>query len=634
MELFQEGKIGSLQIKNRLVMLPIGARFAKHGFIDQGILDYYEERARGGIGLLIVEVASVESPRGNPTINEISIDDDKYLPGLSELAGMIKSHGVRAAIQIGHGGSTGQIAITGQQPIAPSAVKKYGIYDKPRAMEIGEIEEMVERYRRAAERAHRAGFDGVEIHAAHLYLINQFLSRAWNKRTDIYGGTLENRMRFLLEIIAAIRKTLGKDYPLWCRLNSKEVDTPDGIILEESRQIAQAVQGQLDAISVSICGSGAMTFLTGSPRTPGALLPMAREIKNAVSIPIIAAGNITPDLGNKAIREGTADFIGIARGLICDPELPRKIYEGRINEIRPCISCYNCYQDNAPLSCSVNPAVGRERAARIDKTDNPRKVLVVGSGPAGMQAAVVAARKGHEVTLCDENRELGGQLIAAAIPPHKKDVIVPLINYFKTQVGLLPIKTQLGKKVTEKSIMDTKPDIVVLATGMIPFIPQIPGIDRPNVVQAMDVLAGNKTVGDKVVIIGGELVGCETADFLSDKGKKVAVVRRGPRLAMKMHVSPRRELIDRLMDKGVLRITNVQYNEINDKGLVITTSEGIQQLIEADTIVLAAGAKPNNALLDALNKYKKVKTVVVGDCSEPRSIREAIDEGFWKVHGL
>ncbi|MGD0855763.1 MAG: FAD-dependent oxidoreductase [Dehalococcoidia bacterium] len=634
MELFQKGQIGTLQTKNRMVMLPIGARFAEHGYINQRVLDYYEERAKGGVGLLIVEVSSVESPRGNPLANEISIDDDKFLPGLSELAHIIKSHGVRAAIQIGHAGNAGRIVITGQQPIAPSAVKKYGDYDMPRAMEIAEIEEMVERFRCAAERAQRAGFDGIEIHAAHLYLINQFLSRAWNKRTDKYGGNLQKRMRFLLEIIAAIRGTLGRDYPLWCRINSKEVDIPDGITLEESKQIAQAVQGQLDAISVSICASGALAFATGSPNIPGALLPLAKEIKSAVGIPIIAAGNITPELGNKAIREGTADFIGIARGLICDADMPHKIIEGRINEIRPCISCYNCYKDKDPLTCSVNPTVGRERESGIARANNPKKILVIGSGPAGMQAAIVAAQKGHDVTLCDENKELGGQLIAASIPPNKNRLIGPLTNYFKTQIGKLPIKTQLGKKVTVKAIIEAKPDVVVLATGMISMVPEIPGIDKPNVVQAMDVLMGKKDVGQKVVIIGGELVGCETADFLSEKGKEVVVVRRGPRMAMKMHISPRRVLIDRLVEKGVLRIPDVQYNEINDKGLIITTKAGERRLIEADNIVLAAGAKPNNALLDTIKKKTNAIILVAGDCLEPRSIREAIYEGFWEVHDL
>lgn len=630
---FSPGRIGRMDLNNRIVMLPMGTHYADDdGFVTERLLDFYEERAKGGVGLVIVEVSCVDSPVGKLLGHMMVIDDDKYLPGLTRLARVIRKHGARAAIQLGHAGNATRSKITGMQPVAPSPVKRWGLYEVPREMTTEDIRAAVHRFADAAERARRAGFDAVEIHAAHSYLVSQFLSSAWNQRQDQYGGSLANRTRFLLEIIAAIRERVGDDFPVWCRINGEEEGIEGGTTIEEAQAIARLVQGSVDAISVSATASGAAGFLKGSPETPGALLPLARRIKEAVDIPVIGAGRLTFEVGNAALKEQSIDFLGIGRALLCDPSLPSKWAAGQVDDVRPCIACLGCLSEADPLACAVNPLVGHERKSDVPAAREAQKVVVVGGGPAGMEAARVAASMGHRVTLFEKADELGGQLILASIPPEKREKIEPFTNYMVSQVRKSRIEVRLGVEADQALIEGEEPDVVILATGILPFLPEIRGIERRSVVQALDILSGAKEAGARVVVMGGELVGCETADFLAQRGRTVVITRRGPRFAAGMPLGTRRGLIDRLRANGVEMLANIRYEEITDEGLVISDASG-SRLIEADTVVIAAGGRPNEKLYSALRqKHGGAKVFSTGDCFEPGGIKEALEQVTRSMH--
>ncbi len=628
-KLFEPGRIGSLELKNRLVMPPMGTNYAlKDGSVTQRQIDYYEERSKGGVGLVIVEISCVDSPVGKAAVRQICIDDDRFIPDLSKLAESIKRHGAKAAIQIHHAGRQTSSKLTGHQPVAPSPVPIPG-GEQPRELTLSEIASLVTRFAEAAERAKKAGFDGVEIHGAHGYLVSQFLSPLSNHRRDAYGGSLENRARFLLEVIEAIRERVGSDYPVWCRLSAMEIGVEGGITLEETQVVAQlAEKAGVDAIHVS---AHQVTPARRPPmaQPPCLFVPLAEGIKKVVSVPVIAVGRISPELGEGVLRDGKADFISIGKALLADPHLPQKVARSRMEDITPCICCLTCLDSvgwrREGVCCVVNPTLGREREYELKPAESPKKVVVVGGGPGGMEAARVAALRGHKVVLFDEGEELGGQLILASKPPFK-DTIETFRQYLVGQVAKLDIEMRLRERFTLDLLDELKPDVVILATGVKPFIPQIPGIQSKKVIQAGEVLVGAKT-GERVVVIGGELVGCETALYLMEQGKKVTIMRRGPEFATKVHQFIRGPLLGRLQFKGVSMLTGVEYEEITEAGVVIRTGTGERKIVEADTIVLAAGAVPDTELLDAL-KGKAARVVSVGDCVEPRGIREAMEEGY------
>lgn len=627
--LFEPTQIGSMTIKNRLVMPPMATGFAtEDGLVTQRHLDYYGDRAKGGAGLIIIEFVCVDFPLGK-VARQLAIDHDRCIPGLRQLAQAIKEHGARAAIQLHHAGREARTKFTGLQPVAPSPVPAYRGADMPRELTVSDIAGIAMRYAETAERARKAGFDAVEIHGASGYLVAQFLSADANRRRDRYGGDIENRGRFLLEVISAIRDRVGREYPVWCRLNVREFGIPHGTTPEEARLTAQmAEQAGVDAIHISAWGRGLEADAPLKP-TPGYLLPFAEGMKKAVKVPVIAVGKIDPELGDTAIRQGKADLISIGRGFIADPELGTKAASGRLDDIVPCISCLRCAEEvvfkGNPLRCTVNPSVGNEPEHEIKPAPRARRVLVVGGGPAGLEAARVAAARGHHVTLCERENELGGQLVSAVVPP-QKDRLRGVLHYLRNQVKKAGVSVHLGEEATLALIDSLKPDAVVLASGVEPVVPDIPGLDEKKVVLAEDILAGKSRVGDRVLIIGGELVGCETADFLSERGKEITVTRRGARMAAEMMPILRHQLLTRLEEKGVRLLTGVKYERITERGLIITNKDGQQQLIEVDTIVLAAGSTPNAGLLEKL-RAKVPEIHLAGDCVQPRSLMEAIAEG-------
>lgn len=627
-KLLEPGSIGSMSLKNRLVMPPMATNFgSKEGLVTQRMIEYYQERAKFA-GLVIVEFAGVDSPVGRATPRQLLIDDDKFIPDLGKLAQAIKRQGARAAIQLHHVGRQAKSNVTGHQPVGPSPIPAPE-GELPRELTPSEIATIVARFGEGAVRAKRAGFDGVEIHGAHGYLISQFLSPLSNHRKDAYGGDVESRARMLLEVIEAIRERVGKGYPVWCRLSAMELGVEGGITLEETQIVAQlAEKAGVDAIHVSahLVGAGHRPPMA---QPPGSFVPLAEGIKKVVSVPVIAVSRIPPELGESVLQEGKADFIAVGRGLLADPHMLEKVTSGREEDVAPCICCMTCLDSvmwrDEGIWCTVNAALGRERERELKSAAKPKKVVVVGGGPGGMEAARVALLRGHEVILFDDGDELGGQLLVASKPPFK-ETIDTFRQYLAGQVAKLGVELRLGERFTVELLDELKPDVVVLATGVIPFVPQIPGIEGKQVLLASEVLSGAET-GERVVVIGGELVGCETAVYLVQQGKSVTIMRRGPELATNVNPLVRVPLIGRLQSKGASILTGVQYEEITEAGVTVRTEAGERRTVEADTVVLAAGAKPNTELLTSV-EGKVAQVLSVGDCVKPLGIREAIEEGY------
>jgi NADPH-dependent 2,4-dienoyl-CoA reductase/sulfur reductase-like enzyme len=500
---------------------------------------------------------------------------------------------------------------------------------------IEEIEEIVEAFGEAALRAKKAAFDLVEVHASHGYLITEFLSSATNKRTDQYGGSLENRIRLLIEIIENIRKKVEMDYPLTVRLNGSEY-LEGGITIEESIETAKILEkNRVNAVHIS----------GGTHRNSDKLVvPMywprsyqvwaAQAMKKAVEIPVIASGSVTtPELAEEILKEGKADFISLARPLLADPFFPKKAEEGRSEDITPCIRCnVGCQgRPEGSLTCTVNIAAGKEDELKIKPEVRRKKVAVIGGGPAGMEAARVAAMMGHQVILF-EKRRLGGMLIEASVPEFKADLRL-LIQYLSTQLKKLKVKV-LHEEADVEAIKRRAVEVVVIAGGGIPIIPDVPGVERPIAVSALEVLHGAK-VGREVIVVGGGFVGCETALFLAEQDKKVTVVVRRDQVLPEMNVAgPRSAFFERLNKHQVKIETNTRLDEIIEDGIIATNQEGRKTKIKGDTVVLALGLKSDSQLYDKIRSLPGIAVYSIGDYAEPRNIYDALHEGHLTARNL
>lgn len=633
-KLFESPSIGQMRLKNRLVCPPMMRNYGSdEGFVTQRSIDHYEAIAKGGVGLIIVEATCIDSPRGRGWDYGLVLDDDRFIPSFRNLAQAIQQHGAKVAVQLHHIGARANLYTTHMQPVGPSALRSAET-DLVRELTGNEIRELVIKFARAAERAKRAGLDGVEIHGAHMYLISQFLSPSHNKREDKYGGSLENRARFPLETLQAIKESVGKDFPVWFRINGQEFGMEDGLTIRDSARIAMMLEkAGADAIHVSAGGAGEYLGYGGGVMydPPGNLIHLAEAVKKVVKIPVIAVGKLNLELAEEILKEGKADLIALGRSLLTDPDLPRKALEGRFEDIRPCLRCRVCGDIYIPVKrsgirCQVNAALGNEREYKLKPPELKKRVLIVGGGPAGMEAARVAALRGHEVTLYEKEPNLGGQMFLASIPPYKTPIL-DFVNYLSTQIEKLGVKVELGREATPNLIESLRPDVVILATGVVPLPPRISGVERMNLVTVESVLREKAFIGEKVAVIGGGMVGCEVADYLSEKGKKVTVVEMLPEMALGLGARMRSRLLSRLKTKGVVLLTNTKCLEIRGHELIYIDSDGQTHALDADTIVLATGSKPNREL------YEKIanpvdQTYLVGDCVEPGRILEAVSDGF------
>jgi 2,4-dienoyl-CoA reductase-like NADH-dependent reductase (Old Yellow Enzyme family)/thioredoxin reductase len=634
--LFELIKIGKLELKNRIVMPALNTKFGTEwGAVNDRLIDYFVERAKGGVGLIIIENTCIDWPVGKAGTNPIRADEWKFVQGLHDLAEAVHLYGAKIATQLQHPGRQGSslTAAEGQQLVAPSEIPCLPTgAEMPHALTIEEIGVLIGKFIMGATITKAAGFDSVEIQGGHGYLLTQFMSPYSNKRGDEYGGDFEGRMKFPLSIVEGIRMVVGPDFPIIFRMSADEY-VEGGLTLEENKLIAQRLESAgVDVINVSagIYESPpwySRIFPTaGMPM--GCNVPLAQEIKKVVKIPIIVAGKLgDPVLAEKVLKEGKADLIAMGRPLLADPELPRKAYEGRFGDIRPCIYCNEACIGNISrfwsISCVVNPALGREREYAIEPAKRRKRVLVVGGGPAGMEAARVASLRGHKVTLYEKGKVLGGQLRAASVPQFKEP-IGELAEYLENQIRKLGVKVELDVKATPALIKRLKPDVLILATGATPFTPDIPGAQANKVATAIDILLGRKKAGKSVVIIGGGEVGSELAWFLAEKGKKVTIVEMLGGMAMDMNMFSRFYLMDKLAELCIGILLNTTAQEITDKGVVAVDIEGNKQVIEADTVILATGFRPDKELEGRL-KFKIPEVYTIGDCVKPGKIWGAID---------
>lgn len=616
---------GNLDLKNRFVMPPMVVNYAtSEGFVTEEIIAYYARRAEGGVGLIVVEFTAV-SPEGRGSSNGLCLYDDSYIFPLAKLAQTVHSYGTKILIQLNHAGRRTLAQYTGSQPVAPSPLPLFGAV--PRELTIEEIKIIQMKFSEAAQRAYRAGFDGVEIHGAHGYLIHQFLSSRTNHRSDEYGGDFNGRIKLLIEILNGVKREVPSNFIIGCRLNAEDYEE-GGLHIEDTKKIAvQVASHGVSYLHIS-CGTAESRPMTLAPMDiePGFLVPLAEAIKKIVSVPVIAVGRIVdPLLADTIIKEGKADLVAMGRALWADPYLPRKALGGRFDEICPCIGCNQGCRRSIDRCCTMNPETLREKELTMYPTRRPKRVLVIGGGPAGLECSRVARARGHEVILMEESSELGGNFRVASIPPQRGD-IKKGIQFFESEIFRLGVQVKLGEKATPEEIEKYHPDEVIIATGAIPIIPSIQGIEQDNVISAQDVLLQERPVGEQVLVIGGGLVGCEVADFLSGKGKNIVLVEMLHDIALDMDPPSTIFLRERLQRQGVEIWLSWKVTKICDDKVTVV-KEGAEETIEPiDSVVYAVGYESS---IDLTEKMKSTSfgVHIIGDALKARDALAAIFEG-------
>jgi 2-enoate reductase len=641
MKLFQPGKIGGMVTRNRIVMCPMGTGSLadEDGGFSRRLISYYGARARGGAGLIITGASIVytelEPGMGLRTMTRVT--SKAHLGRLSDLCAEVHNYGARIAIQLSPG--LGRVGVTDLQPISASAVPYF--WDPritTRELSIHEIETLITAYAFAAGIVRAAGADAIEIHGYGGYLIDQFQTALWNKRSDRYGGDLEGRLRFPLELIDATRKVVGGDFPLIYKF------TPDHYIeggrdLSEGVEIARRLEDAgVDALHVDGgCYEVWHRVIPCMYEPPGCHLHLAEAVKKAVNIPVIVHGKLgNPMLAEKVIEEGKADFVGLGRPLLADPDWPEKVRQGKFDDIRPCIGdnegCIRRVYELKHISCTVNPAAGMEREYALVPATRRKLVLVVGGGPAGAEAAMVSALRGHHVSLWEKNDRLGGKLIPASVPDFKQD-LRPLIEYFSAQMNKLGVSVELGREATAERIRQFSPDVVILATGSTPFIPPLPGIGKGKVTTAIDVLLGKSQPGNKLIVAGGGSVGCEVALYLHGQGKRVTLIEMMKELLPEdINLNTRMGLLSMIKQSGIEVLTETRLVAVTDDGVLVSCAGGEKEL-KADSVVLALGFRPESQLRQQLEGIVP-ELFVIGDCLQPRKIINAIWEGFHTARSI
>lgn len=656
--LFEPLRIGSLELPNRIVMPAMHLAMARNFQVSDSIVDFNARRAQGGAGLLVVGYATVDLVSGNPT--NIGAHSDDHVPGLARLAQAIQAHGVKAAIQINHAGRYNYSIFLGGKPgLAPSAVPCRQTRETPRPMTEEQILAAIDAFAQAARRVKQAGFDAVEVLAGTGYLISQFLSPHTNKRSDAWGGDLDTRMRFGREVIRAVRAAVGPGFPILARMNGNDM-VPGGIGTTDLRAFAQAlVEEGVDAVDMNVGWHESKVPQIASEVPPAAFAYLARGLKQVLDVPVIAGHRIDdPDLARDLLRNGSCDAVAMGRALIADPDLPNKARERREDRILHCVSCGQGCLDAIfrlrQVRCLANPHAGVERFRKLEAADPAGQVVVVGGGPAGLSAAAALASRGHRVTLFEAARRPGGQLWLAGTPPGR-DQFHRLATELAARARAAGVVVKTGVEASAEKVVALEPDHVFLATGAVPATPPVPGADLPHVVQAWDVLEGSVVPGQRVVVVGGNAVGVETAllvaelgalsgevvkfllvhgadspeaiaEAASRGGREVTVIELAPKLGVDLGKSTRWGM---LMDLERARVdvrVGTKAVAIEEDGVRVEVGEQ-PALLPADTVVLALGASSHNPLQDALNEAG-VPCTVVGDAAKIADAMAAIHDGY------
>lgn len=631
--LFEPIKIGQLEIKNRIVFLAVGSRlFEKAGRVTDRWADFFIARAKGGAGLVTAPASPIMAGETNSIIG---LYDEQSLHKLQSIIDEIHYWQSKAAVQLTAKNQWQKEPNGCVDSVAPSSVAKRKNASLPRELHTAEICMLVESFGDAALRAKICGFDLIEIHAGMGYLVNQFLSPVTNQRTDDYGGSLENRLRFLLEIIANIKKKVGADFPLMVRLSADEF-MPGGNTVEESAKMAiRLEQAGVHGLNIQGGWHESNIPLSHNVVAPGAFAYLAEAIKRVVSVPVVAAYRINnPHVAEAIIASGKTDLVGMARALLADPELPNKAKANRLDEIAPCIACMRCLESilvyNGPITCTVNPFLGRESESSHEPVTVPKKVFIAGSGPAGLEAAWAAASSGHCVTVWEKDVTSGGSLKVASVPPHKEELGL-LQKYLFNRATKAGAIFRMGEILTQETVTLESPDVLIVATGASPLIPSIPGINRSNVMTAVEVLSGIKEAGKTVAIVGAGLVGCETSLFLAQLGITVILVEQGNTVAEQVSPSNRWVLLKQLREAGIAIKTKTQVTMVHQDGIEVL-SDASPSFIAVDSVVLALGMTSNQEIHPI--KPAGVRTIVIGDASKPRLIYDAIREGLQAVESI
>jgi 2,4-dienoyl-CoA reductase-like NADH-dependent reductase (Old Yellow Enzyme family)/thioredoxin reductase len=639
-KLFEPIRIRGVEFKNRIVMCPMENCYAEeNGNVSERTIAYYRERAKGGVGWIDVEATYIDL-QGRARRYQTGVYRDETIPGLKKLVDVVHSYGAKISLQINHAGRQANSQLSGERIVAPSPITFTPKDEIPRPLEIEEIQKIVGLFGKAALRAKEAGFDAVEIHGAHGYLIHQFLSPLLNERKDDYGGPLENRMRLALEVLSEVRRCVGSDYLVGYRISASDyVDR--GLKIEDTLKTAQALEARgLDVLNVSagIASHPESGIMTTPPMAipRGVHLPLAEAMKKGLHIPVIAVGRInTPELAEKVLEDGKADLVAMGRAFLTDPHWPSKALSGKVEEIRRCIACNEACStrlgQHLPIMCIQNPLLGREGEIEIKEASKKKKVFVIGGGPGGLEAAEVCALRGHKVSLYEEHKELGGRLLSAVLAPHKEDVR-GVLDYQIGAVKRLPVEIHLGTKVDAAFLKEKKPDVMIVATGSIPLdIDVIEGKKKgkgKKIPHAEDVLNGKVPKGEKIAVIGGGMIGCEVAEFLIQKGKKVCLIEMLDDLALDLSARPRYLLLRRLRESGKVDIlTKTKVKEIKGQTIIVESEGKETELEKVDGIVLSIGYRPDDSLFQSL-KGGAPEVFAVGDCVKPRKAFEAIQEGF------
>lgn len=687
--LLSPGRIGNMELRNRIIVTAMGVNLAEDGYCTDRIRAFHEEHAKGGAGLVNTGVAGVAWPVGGNQPGQVAISDDRFIPGLAAMADAVHKHGAKFCIQLHHGGLVGMEDMLSGRPVwtpsLPSAPK--GDFTEAflheelalapfkritsiefKVLTVDDIRLVVEQFAAAAVRARRAGADAVEIHGGHGYLLSSFLSPKSNKRTDEYGGSVENRSRFLIEVIRAVRAA-APELAILCKLDSREIGVPHGITVEDAKVTAAMVQAAgADAITVTSyhdTAQGKLHSASNIPHEPGTNLPAAAVIKSVVSIPVIASGRVEPEVGDERIGAGAMDFLAMGRKLLADPHLPNKLASDRADDVLPCIYCYTCVSaiyTCESVRCAVNPRTA------FEYLDQPRAALprkrfaVVGGGPGGMEAARRLHAEGHQVVLIERGERLGGtlQFASLAYEPNER-----LLRWLRRQVEAAGIEVRLNTEATPELLRELRADAVVVATGAVRGMPPIPGGELEHVFSGDDMrklMLGESSdalkrkvgwttrlatklgaatgatanldfvrkathqwmpLGDRIAIIGGELVGLELAEFLTERGRKVAVIGEAPRFGAGLTIVRRMRLLAELKEHGVGLFPSASAIRIERDAVRFNDGSGQAQSFAADHVIVAMGATGDTSLADRL-RSAGFDVVTVGDCNGVRYIEGAM----------